>query len=705
MATQSGARKRAAEQSLRGMQSLSKMSQKLRTMKQLTGKNPAKVEELISALDEVATGLQEEEDAARALAMQRTNDMKVSSKELESSISTCTHVKTSRNESLQVATSAKEEMETRLAALKDQLTESYNQIDTLEASLKASRQEQAFLMEQTANTTFLIQAAIDRATRESKKHRMGLPNNLRGEVSYLQKLGERLPSFVQTSSTRQKATPRDILVLTADKQQIQELRTNQSRDFEQQGQDNLELIKEEKGKIEVAEKEMDELQTALINQMKNIGEIQLQLSGATRCIERDEAMLVQIRETHQATSSASAKLDSIRHRVIMDIRSAKPLITHMNVEVLLSKDMQGFQKSPPTFLQMHSNAMDSSFSSDDTSTLLDDEGKDTLLLQRQEMLAAMARASGAASGSEAASASSHSSTKLQSASSAQSFSGNPFDEVTQMIDTLITNLREQMNEDMTQDQFCRDQIAANMKERKQTRDEMADFETKKQLAEDALGELDAQLMFVNEEVDRLTEAVSQCDKDKAAEEKRIDAQVEGHDSASSVLSNSIVILQQLCNLPGFLQIGMTDKHEHKEESPASKEEVDNCAEAAEILGDSVTGVGELKTASTEYKTTYSTLMDKQKSAAEAALAAKEGEKTASTTQRATRHGELVAAKEALKTGKEQLTTIEKAGSTLESDCSHVESHEEKQARRQEEIDALKEALRVLEGEAVPAYSL
>mmetsp|Transcript_52993 Transcript_52993/g.123189 ORF Transcript_52993/g.123189 Transcript_52993/m.123189 type:complete len:244 (+) Transcript_52993:1-732(+) len=57
-----------------------------------------------------------------------------------------------------------------------------------------------------------------------------------------------------------------------------------------------------------------------------------------------------------------------------------------------------------------------------------------------------------------------------------------------------------------------------------------------------------------------------------------------------------------------------------------------------------------------------------------------------------------------KEGKKSLELVEKAKKAIEQKCSVKQSHEERMARRQDEIDALKSAFKVLNGEEIPVGS-
>jgi len=104
----------------------------------------------------------------------------------------------------------------------------------------------------------------------------------------------------------------------------------------------------------------------------------------------------------------------------------------------------------------------------------------------------------------------------------------------------------------------------------------------------------------------------------------------------------------------------------------------------------------------EYLAGYTTLSGTISADAKAARDARDTELASTNSARAQRASELATANKDVKEAAKELLLIDDAKKELEHSCSHVETREEKMARRKEEIDALKEALNVLQGEAIPA---
>jgi len=121
-----------------------------------------------------------------------------------------------------------------------------------------------------------------------------------------------------------------------------------------------------------------------------------------------------------------------------------------------------------------------------------------------------------------------------------------------------------------------------------------------------------------------------------------------------------------------------------------------------LLHESVAVFGQQDTAAQAYLTGFTTISNGEKSAADAAVAERTTDKTQKEASRASQADAKATAEGDLQSAQTELTLIEEAKTQLEKDCGPgTETHEERHARRQEEIEALKSAYDVLDGEAVP----
>merc|ERR1719378_1193887 len=89
---------------------------------------------------------------------------------------------------------------------------------------------------------------------------------------------------------------------------------------------------------------------------------------------------------------------------------------------------------------------------------------------------------------------------------------------------------------------------------------------------------------------------------------------------------------------------------------------------------------------------------------EAAATVKQQELTQANSDKMSRVDSMATAQSDLKAARKKKATSQEAREDLEASCAPGESYEDRAGRRQEEIDALKNALQVLEGEAIPVLS-
>lgn len=174
-------------------------------------------------------------------------------------------------------------------------------------------------------------------------------------------------------------------------------------------------------------------------------------------------------------------------------------------------------------------------------------------------------------------------------------------------------------------------------------------------------------------------------------------------SSDEVIQKCILILNQLCGLKALIEDGEETAliQEHRQSSKVGSRFA-QCKEASKLLMDATKGVKSLDTLTNKYLAEYTTLSGKIASDAKAASEARDTELKSTKAARAQRASELATATKDVKEAAKELVLIQTAKAELEHSCTHVETREEKMARRKEEIDALKEALNVLQGEAVPA---
>jgi chromosome segregation ATPase len=274
-------------------------------------------------------------------------------------------------------------------------------------------------------------------------------------------------------------------------------------------------------------------------------------------------------------------------------------------------------------------------------------------------------------------------------------SSGPFDKVSKMISGLIASLKGEANREVNQHQFCQDSLSKNRNDRIAKKNTIDTLDSTIRWSQMAIVRLDDDAKYAEGEIKRLTILMGAETKELAVEKKRVAKELSEHRSANNVVSKAIVILTQLCNL----KTAASSLIQAADSRGGSR--LGQCKEAAKLLGSAVKELANLDTITEEYQKSYTDLSNSIKEDASRAKDARDTELKSTQAARAQRASELATAVKDKKEAEKELKLIEGAKKELEHQCSHVETREEKMAKRKDEIDALKEALNVLEGEAIP----
>merc|ERR1719223_57317 len=368
--------------------------------------------------------------------------------------------------------------------------------------------------------------------------------------------------------------------------------------------------------------------------------------------------------------------------------------------MFLSKDVTSL-KSPPSFMQIKSRSVGSV---DIQNALLD----------------TMSSAGPAPPGGQAAVLgllAEASSSDMTSSVGMQTQATGPFDQVTDMIKALISSLKDQANEAVNKDQFCHDSIGQNRRERLDKTNTIDMKKSAMRFSSTVMSRLDEELTFLSGEIARLNELVTTAEAERQGEQDRVNQEGEDHRLAVNIISEVMSVLTQLCELdvasagaaPAFLQTAKqaSSKSSTNTASTAnfmtkSLSKFSQCGKAVSLLQEAVDKFREQDTATTAYLMSFEALSNEERTDAESSVAERTTEKTDKEASRAEQADAKATAEGDLESAQNELALIDEAKKQLEKDCGPgTETHEERQARRKEEIEALKSAYDVLDGEAVP----
>jgi len=522
------------------------------------------------------------------------------------------------------------------------------------------------------------------------------------QVSYLEELSNSLtasalpsPSFVQvTSKAHHSASVTAVDALNADHDVLLQSRETSRDDFSDEEKNVLELIEIERKKLQELEKSLEDQQPTLANKLQQSAELNQTLASSNRGLTRDRKVLETSEANCSMMSTSIGAQKDLRLSVSGKIRMAVSLLENMDASMFLSKDVTSL-KSPPSFMQIKSRSVGSQ---DIQNALLD----------------SMSSAGPAPAGGQAAVLG-----LLAEASSsdAQGQATGPFDQVTDMIKALVSSLKDQANEAVNKDQFCHDSMGQNRRERLSKKNTIDMKKSAMRFSSTAMSRLDGELEFLTHEIARLNELVTTAAAEKQGEQDRVNQEAEDHRLAVNIVSEVMSVLTQLCELdgtpaapaPAFLQTAKKSSSKSGAGTAStaklmtkSLSKFSQCGEAVTLLQEAVDTFGQQDTAAAAYLTSFESLSGEEKTDAENSVAERTTEKTQKEASHAQQGDAKATAEGDLASAQNELALIDEAKKQLEKDCGPgTETHEERQARRQEEIEALKSAYDVLDGESVP----
>lgn len=193
-------------------------------------------------------------------------------------------------------------------------------------------------------------------------------------------------------------------------------------------------------------------------------------------------------------------------------------------------------------------------------------------------------------------------------------------------------------------------------------------------------DLQAQSHFLEADVSRLKQAVSSGKTDLDAEVARIKEEAQNHASSRDVITKSRDVLKKHCKLSEDKSSG-------------------NCAEADSALNLANLGLEKLDKFLATYIVDFTKLSEEQKADAEKTLKLQQESLFQANADLNRRKDELAELSSDVVTAKENMRLAGKAFDALSTSCGpKASSMEDTIARRKEEIEQLKNAVKVLDGE-------
>jgi len=691
------------------------------------------METVIGTLMELAQGIDEERDKSRDLAKDRAKQCKVSQTEVKNSIRDGNRTAEEARLDLQAIDAEVQGTQANIKGIKEQMQTAADELARVTEELKDLRVQKmsATSMSQVAlqQVEAVLATASLRQQRERRRRSSKSSSQLTAQVSYLHELGSRLslsapegpspvPSFLQRAASGGRhgdssAGSDARSVLASDRQELMASRDSAVKGFEEQESKLVELLKIQRDEVKKLEANLAEQQPILADKLKQSAEVNLTLGMAERGLKRDDDIMGALQEQCEFTAAGAEKLNSLRLQMSDLLRMPAKLLRKMDTMLFLSKDLQSLKESSISFVQLGRRAGRAGHARHGGIAGTVREAMRARLWRsatgrqppaRQRDAPALAEAAAPAAGAE----------MLQEASAA----AGPFDDVVQVIQGLISSMREQANEDTERHQWCADSRSENLNDRIKAKDALDTLGAEIRWAKAAITRLTEEMSFFEVEITRLRKAAAKAQEDHDFETERIHGTVKDHKEAYDIVSKVAIVVRELCEMDGqtfLLQRNRTAARQSAQRSGSggplllfqrsaagTGSRFDNCVEADKLIEEAMVKIDELNEASLSYTRDFQDLSLAIKHKMEEAADESANNLAKAQTASAKRQSELAAAEGDQKTRKEDLRLLEEAMAELEKNCGpSVETPEARLQRRQEEIDALKNALKVLEGQEIP----
>jgi len=555
---------------------------------------------------------------------------------------------------------------------------------------------------------------------------------LKAQVSLLHQLGNRLSatsddepspaidSFLQTdssaSSNQGGASGSNKGLLQADQQSLMEAKEMADRGFDEEEAKLEELLKIARDQVKKLQESLADTQPDLANKLRQSAEVNASRIMAVRSLARDKDLLIHVQEKCKFLAVSVENLNTLRFQLSDLLRMPAKLLKKMDAMMFLARDLQSLKSSsqeasepgdPVSFLQEGSQVAQHTENGgkyrEHMRALLWDEKEPVEAPRSVPVSPHRKKASGA------------SETGLGMVQEDSANTG-PFDDVTAMIKSLVASLKEEANEDTNHVQWCADNQAENLGERVKAKDALDSLTAEVRWAKTAISRLETEIAFLKAEVPRLQDAGKKCISDIQFENELVKGLDSDQKEAQQVLMKVAIVVKELCQIEDDKKVMLFQRNSsiwHKNPHGATlflqrgrmsmhNSRYNNCVEGLDIIQKALTKSSELNTATQKYLKDFTDRILAYKRKVDDAQMEQVANLNSASQARAKRANELAKAEHDETQKKENLRLLVKTKGQLEERCGpKVESPEERLQRRSDEIEALKNALSVLEGQSIP----
>lgn len=573
------------------------------------------------------------------------------------------------------------------------------------------------------------------------------------------------PAFLQTQAARRGASAgKSVGALKADRRELLRARKAATTGFQEEEARLIDLIKVQREELQKLESALEEQQPVLADKFKQSSETNRSIAMASRVMARDTEALDMTKVVCDLQSEAAEQMLTLRGNLLGLLKMPGVLLANMDTAMFLQRDLNDLKVSPPSFVQLRATAKRSGLAQAVQDALRAAAGAAEVSLGAS---ADSADSEGDSDISASAMLQQGTSGPFDKVTGMiRSLIANLRDQANEdtnlhqwCMDSSAENDKNRIETKSAQNEaeaqilwaksamaklgdqvsFFQDEIT---RLQKQEQDIRSSISAQEKLTKESLGahkqhqgvlvnivnvlqsacDLDVSAEL-NAAVKTSSSTITLPQVDKTAVMSKPSAHVVSAASVAQVNAASSfaksAVLNDLASFGVNLEVGAPALLQMKTESSTGiaaarvlqggllQHQITKkgqCAEAASIIVKAISKMGEVDVVTSSYINSYKKKAGSQADAAKAAFDQRSSDLIAAKAAKSKRAHELAVAEGDKKQLAKDLELVEEAARSIEQKCSVKETHEERMARRQDEMDALKSALKVMSGEEIPVES-
>jgi len=587
------------------------------------------------------------------------------------------------------------DLDASIAGMQGQITESTAQIGKFTEDLKTLRDNHKGNEAASLASLQELDAVISRSAWQEEQqqrqhdHHGTAPSKLNNEVNSLQRLGRQLgvsarrrrpaaPAFLQIKKTSlqskegKRGVESNVQSLQADKKELLHARTMDSKSFNEEETKLMDLIKGRRERLKQFELDLQSQELVHADKLRQSAETNRTRAMAARVVQRDRDVLSGTKRICELEADKGKGMIDLRTTAMNLVRMPSKLLYSMDAAMFLSKDLKELQAAPTVNLglvQVTSEHRVASAESDDDS--MDSEGR-----------------LGTHTGEH---------------------STGPFDNVERMLRTLMANLKDQGNSDTTLNQWCLESKEENEKSRVAVKSAFNQASAQILWSQAAISTLEDQMAFFGGEISRLESRAKEVKQSADSEAQILGQQLLDHRSAKEILDEIVDVLKGDCDIDESELVSLAQtSHTHRQLRRGEKSSLTTkhgqCTEAVKLIMQASAKLVELDEEINKYLTEHARVTGEEVISANGAAQQRTTDQSAAKHARAGRVRDLETSKGEKRRKEKELVLVEEAARAIDQKCIVREPHGERMARKQDEIDALKQAYDVINGETIPVES-